>query len=610
MDRPERRAMIKWLLIAFGVVAALAVCLCVAVDHTTHVAIVVGLGLGCLLGPVRIAGVDFRQWFREPGAPSELGDNSRIGLMRDGCHTLGLAGLLALLIFAVMVARTDPASCPAVDTAWLGASWLGGTLGALLETCSGFWAFMKVLAGALVGIAIPHAVIELTWRQGLRRVPAPARPMEYLATQPPPRLRPKVPHDGIRRLIVCCDGTWNWPDGKKETNVVRLVRAIEPTHDGVDQIVHYHEGVGTGDVVDRIVGGGTGVGLAASVKACYGFLVDNYREHDEIFLFGFSRGAYVVRALAGLIGTAGLMRKHEMDRFGHMWNWYWQKTRDPRTLDRIAPQRQQHVDIECTGVWDTVGALGIPGSRLCASAYQFFEAELGPHVRHAFQSLAIDERRGNFQGAVWVPYDTERPRTRSTAQAQAHLAAQTDEKAPRQVIRQVWFPGVHSNIGGGYPEHGMSDATFVWMLEQIDGLLGLNQACIVGALDRAPDEQYPGGKLEDSRSLLWKLIGAPIPRPVCVISATERVHESAWGRAQAAATLVPAKDVYKTPARRKWLEAMRSPGGAIPPVEAPRGAIEIELTGLPRPPADALPDIPPKRDLCSRVLALLRPQGG
>jgi len=237
--------------------------------------------------------------------------------------------------------------------------------------------------------------------------------------------------------------------------VVRLVRAIEPQRDGVDQIVHYHEGVGTGDFVDRAFGGGAGVGLAASVKACYGFLVDNYKDHDEIFLFGFSRGAYVARALAGLIGTVGLMRKHEMDRFGHMWNWYWQKTRDLDVLHQIAPDRKQHVDIECVGVWDTVGALGIPGSRLCASAYQFFQAELGPHVRHAFQGLAIDERRGNFQGAVWVPYDVERARSaRANAQANAHLAEdQKDEAAPRQVIRQVWFPGVHSNVGGGYPQH-------------------------------------------------------------------------------------------------------------------------------------------------------------
>ena len=169
--------------------------------------------------------------------------------------------------------------------------------------------------------------------------------------------------------------------------------------------MHYHQGVGTGNFLDRLAGGGAGIGLTASVKACYGFLVDNYREGDENFLFGFSRGAYVARALGGLIGTIGIMRKHNMDRFAEVWNWYWQPKdkRDPKILEELASDRHKDIDIECIGVWDTVGALGIPGSRFCAPTFAFHETGLGSHVRHAFQALAIDERRGNFQAAVWVP---------------------------------------------------------------------------------------------------------------------------------------------------------------------------------------------------------------
>jgi uncharacterized protein (DUF2235 family) len=187
------------------------------------------------------------------------------------------------------------------------------------------------------------------------------------------------------------------------------------------------------------LGGGAGIGLSSSVKACYGFLVDNYRPGDEILLFGFSRGAYVVRSVAGMIGVVGLLQKEEMFRFVEAWDDYAlpEPERNSKVLDCIAPKRHRDVEIRCLGVWDTVGALGIPGTRLCSSVYSFHETGLGGHVRYAFQALALDECRGNFQPAVWVK--------------------RTDD--PAQVLEQVWFPGVHSDIGGGYHEHGLSDAT-------------------------------------------------------------------------------------------------------------------------------------------------------
>src|SRR5262249_29356798 len=161
---------------------------------------------------------------------------------------------------------------------------------------------------------------------------------------------------------------------------------------------------------------------------------------DEIFLFGFSRGAYVVRSLSGMIGAVGLLRKQDMARFAEAWNWYWQDRagREEDVLDGIALERHTGVEVECIGVFGTVGALGIPGSRLCRDAFAFYETQLGAHVRNAFQALAIDERRGNFQAAIWVPADSP--------DSEANRLA----RGPQQVLKQMWFPGVHSNVGGGY----------------------------------------------------------------------------------------------------------------------------------------------------------------
>jgi len=123
-----------------------------------------------------------------------------------------------------------------------------------------------------------------------------------------------------KRLIVCCDGTWNDADSAAEfTNVVRIARAIKPndtrSSPAIPQIVYYHSGVGTSDALDRFAGGAVGLGLSRNVRDGYAFLAANYCEEDEIFLFGFSRGAYTARSIAGLIGWVGLIHKADMDIF-------------------------------------------------------------------------------------------------------------------------------------------------------------------------------------------------------------------------------------------------------------------------------------------------------
>ncbi len=488
--------------------------------------ILVGVSYGALFGtafgPLRLAGIDFSKWYRDPGEISERADRTWIGLIKQ--TALGSARYLlglALLVWAGWeICGTGVRTTPNASTGQA-AGWT-------------YWPL--VVLGALVGVAVCQAAFEFLWRQQLHR---PADQRQIMLARPPGQQRQRVPAPlapDRRRLIVCCDGTWNSPMEKQETNVVHLLRSIQPdTQVGgvsIPQISYYHLGVGTGNFLDRFLGGGAGIGLSSSVKACYAFLVDNYREGDEISLFGFSRGAYVVRSVAGLIELVGLLRKGEMFQFAQAWDYYRlpRGQRCPAVLDKIAPCRHREVEIACLGVWDTVGALGIPGSRVFSKDYAFHDTSLGAHVRHAFQALAIDERRGNFQPAIWVKTD------------------------PDQVLDQVWFPGVHSNVGGGYRQHGLSDITLLWMLSQLQryGLIGIDMQPVTDAIGRFHAESTLTASIGDSRRFLWKMIGCPIPRPVGITDPSEMIHVTATSRSAVA----PAGDPYASTNRKAWLKSI------------------------------------------------------
>src|SRR5205085_5180305 len=157
---------------------------------------------------------------------------------------------------------------------------------------------------------------------------------------------------------------------------------------------------------DHAIGGSTGIGLSEHVRSAYAFFVDNYRDDDEIFLFGFSRGAYTARSVAGLMAHVGMLRKHHMENFDEVWDYYRlpAAVRDKREAKFLGnfPDRvpREQLNIRCVGVWDTVGSLGIPDSRFCQRAYQFHDTTLGPGVEYAFQALAIDEHRKPFAPTV------------------------------------------------------------------------------------------------------------------------------------------------------------------------------------------------------------------
>lgn len=262
----------------------------------------------------------------------------------------------------------------------------------------------------------------------------------------------------MKRLIVCCDGTWNRPDEVSNglaapTNVAKLALAFADQDDARNtQLLHYQAGVGTRRG-ERLVGGAFGVGLSRNILNCYRFLVDNYRPEDKLYFFGFSRGAYTARSLAGLVRNSGILRPEERHRIDDAYALY--RRSDKESLpNSIAAElfRRSHsyseTYIDFVGVWDTVGALGIPidGFRLplLSRLWRFHDTTLSRYVRNAYHALAIDERRRPFKPTLWE----QKPDARD------------------QTLEQAWFAGVHSDVGGGYSDTGLSEIALLWMAEK------------------------------------------------------------------------------------------------------------------------------------------------
>jgi uncharacterized protein (DUF2235 family) len=305
-----------------------------------------------------------------------------------------------------------------------------------------------------------------------------------------------------KRIVLCCDGTWNEPD-TNPTNVVKIAHHVKPeASDGVQQVVFYDQGVGTQGSLDRFIGGAIGRGIEKNVLDAYRFIVHNYDERDgddEIYLFGFSRGAYTARAVAGLIHAVGLLKKDLWQQLPQAYQYY----RTPPQLRPVdSPFRRQAThqpQIKMIGVWDTVGALGVPTPLLKDLSKHwvgFFDAELSPLVQHAYHALALDEKRGPFAPSVW----------QGKAQNQ-------------QEVEQCWFAGVHSDIGGGYADDaGVADISLLWIIEKATALgLEFDTGDPTWHASIKPNALAP---LHDSYSLPYrlfgKLAGSPAPRRVTV----------------------------------------------------------------------------------------------
>lgn len=321
----------------------------------------------------------------------------------------------------------------------------------------------------------------------------------------------------MKRLIVCCDGTWNRADQERNgspcpTNVTKIAyRIAKRDPSGIPQIVFYDQGVGTGNALDRFTGGAFGAGLEDNIFGAYRFLIANFEPGDELFLFGFSRGAFTARSIAGMIRKCGILDRLSVSLYADALRLYRDRGSHP---DDPAPVkfREQHscggaaaIPVQCIGVWDTVGSLGIPlrGLRwLTRQKHIFHDTELSGTVKYAFHALAIDERRPPFEPTLWL----EKPK-------------------PGQLVAQTWFPGVHSDVGGGYEKTHLSDITLQWMMDNA-ALAGL--ACDQHVVDAFPLSGQSTGKLHESRTGMYRLVSG-FDRPIG-LGYSQTVHPSAIER--------------------------------------------------------------------------------
>ena len=321
----------------------------------------------------------------------------------------------------------------------------------------------------------------------------------------------------MKRIILCADGTWNEAERKDKrtgrpqpTNVLKIARAVLPRSSaGVDQVVYYHQGVGAAGGLDKFTGGAFGSGMSQNVRALYRFLVYNFEPGDELYFFGFSRGAFTVRTLAGFMLKVGLLEKDDEYYTREIYDLY-----QSSTASDSAEWKHAFRNIKGTrpcppilfiGVWDTVGALGAPGllgQLFNRNKYKYHDIGLNPTIQHAYHALAIDEQRKPFAPSLWT-----RPPGWNGA------------------LEQVWFAGVHSNVGGSYSPDGLANEALHWVIEKAEGL-GLE-------FDKPFLKHYLpcfNSVLNDSMTTVYRVMG-PHVRPIGQqLADGEAIHQSTLDR--------------------------------------------------------------------------------
>jgi len=260
----------------------------------------------------------------------------------------------------------------------------------------------------------------------------------------------------MKRIIICADGTWNRPEqlNKEQypTNVLTFARHVLPQDDdGIKQIVFYDWGIGS--YHDELSAGGLGVGLEKNVMDGYRFLVHNYELGDEIYMFGFSRGAYTIRSLCGLINNCSILKSSNGALIEKAFDIY--KTKKYKVKSQFSVDWRdkyaiaQQVKIHFVGAWDTVGAMGLPFSifGLIKDKHLFYDRKLGSNLKTVRHALSLDETRDDFEPTIWQP------------------RVEVD-------LKQVWFAGVHADVGGSYkPDTDgkvLSDIPLQWLFSEAE----------------------------------------------------------------------------------------------------------------------------------------------
>jgi uncharacterized protein (DUF2235 family) len=309
----------------------------------------------------------------------------------------------------------------------------------------------------------------------------------------------------MKRIVICFDGTWNKPadealphEERVETNVRRFYDSIkDAAPDGAKQVKWYDQGVGT-QWYNRFIGGTIGAGLEVNIVQGYEFLAREYEEGDEVYVLGFSRGAYTARSLVGMLRNCGLIQpKHLALRVGMAYGIY--RTRDDKSdsvtarIFRSAFSRE--IKVKFIGVWDTVGALGIPVDivkDVNMKFYEFHDTHLSHIVENAYHAVAIDEHRQDYGVCLWDA-----------------------EVEPQQNLEQRWFIGAHCDVGGGYDDRRLSDMALRWMQDKA-GAVGL-------ALDAVPlgADNYRGEFTDSYAKFVRGLYAKKNPRYYRAIGATK-----------------------------------------------------------------------------------------
>ena len=249
------------------------------------------------------------------------------------------------------------------------------------------------------------------------------------------------------RLALFFDGTWNDPED--QTNVYRSAKLLQDFDGSIEQRFFYNAGVGT-DKWNKILGGATGYGLSENLLEGYEWLARRYQSNDEIWIFGFSRGAYTARSLVGLIRKCGLLEITTDSLLNRASKLYRDKSRAPSHADclEFRSTYSQEVRIHFIGVWDTVGALGIPGTSFSEKGkFSWHDTELSSIVDNAYHAMAIDEYRAAYDVAMWTSKDGK-------------------QKAGNSNVEQRWFIGAHANVGGGYGKDQLADIALHWMIDK------------------------------------------------------------------------------------------------------------------------------------------------
>jgi uncharacterized protein (DUF2235 family) len=318
-----------------------------------------------------------------------------------------------------------------------------------------------------------------------------------------------------KRIVFCADGTWQ--DPLNNTNVYRLYKALDVS---ADQVTFYDDGVGAGITgIAHILDGAFGQGLLQKIRDGYTRIAHVYEPNDQVFIFGFSRGAYTARSLAGMIAACGLPTgAFTSNCVAQAFSAYRNPSQREAILGGLAACNLQPATIQMVGVWDTVGSLGIPAifGGVDESQYGFLDTSLHPCIKNALQCLALDEKRAQFPATLW-----------------------DGPPSAGQTLEQVWFSGCHGDVGGGTAPGGpldagtrLCDVTMGWMVSRA-------QQCGLTFVDGAAAQfaVLPAEAALDIIRETWTPVdGPPHLRPV---AANAEVANSVAVRLKYALTYVP-----------------------------------------------------------------------